>query len=139
MGKNKVVLDTNILISALGWKGNPRIIFDRVIAGEFELILSYKQLNELLRVLNYPKFKFTDEQKDRFLSILLEVATLVKTNSEIDVIKEDPSDNIILEPANEMKIDYIISGNDHLLKLKDFTRATILTPTEFLASTSKLI
>ena len=105
----------------------------------FELILSYKQISELLRVLDYPKFKFTDEQKDRFLSILLEVATLVKTNSEIDVIKEDPSDNIILEPANEMKIDYIISGNDHLLKLKDFRRATILTPTEFLASTSKLI
>ena len=118
MGKKRIILDTNILISALGWKGNPRMIFDRIIAGEFELILSYKQLNELLRVLNYPKFRFTDEQKDRFVSILLEVATLVKTESEINVIKEDPSDNIILEPANEMKIDYIVSGNDHLLNLR---------------------
>ena len=132
MGKKRIILDTNILISALGWKGNPRVIFDRVIAGEFELILSYKQLNELLRVLNYPKFKFTDEQKDRFLSVLLEVATLVKTKSEVDVIKEDPSDNVILEPANEMKIDYIISGNDHLLKVKDFKGARIVTAKEFL-------
>ena len=132
MGKKRLILDTNILISALGWKGNPRIIFDRVIAGEFELILSYKQLNELLRVLNYPKFKFTDEQKDRFLSILLEIATLVKTNSEIDVIKEDPSDNVILEPANEMKIDYIVSGNDHLLNVKEFKGARIVTPKKFL-------
>ena len=132
MGKKRIVLDTNILISALGWKGNPRVIFDRVIAGEFELILSYKQLNELLRVLNYPKFKFTDEQKDRFLSILLEVATLVKTESEVNVIKEDPSDNVILEPANEMKVDYIISGNDHLLKLKEFKGAKIITAKEFL-------
>ncbi len=132
MGKKRVILDTNILISALGWKGNPRIIFDRVIAGEFELILSYKQLNELLRVLNYPKFKFTDEQKDGFLSFLLEVATLIKTESEIDVIKEDPSDNVILEPANEMKIDYIVSGNDHLLKVKEFKGATIVTAKEFL-------
>ena len=120
------------MISALGWKGNPRIIFERVIAGEFELILSYKQLNELLRVLNYPKFKFTDEQKDRFLSILLEVATLIKTESEVDIIKEDPSDNVILEPANEMKIDYIVSGNDHLLKLKEFKGAKIVTAKEFL-------
>ena len=132
MGKKRIILDTNILISALGWKGNPRIIFERVIAGEFELILSYKQLNELLRVLDYPKFKFTDEQKDRFLSILLEVATLVKTKSDVDAIKEDPSDNIMLEPANEMKIDYIISGNDHLLKLKEFKGAKIVTAKEFL-------
>ena len=132
MGKKRIILDTNILISALGWKGNPRVIFDRVIAGEFELILSYKQLNELLRVLNYPKFKFTDEQKDRFLSILLEVATLVKTESEVDVIKEDPSDNIILEPANEMRIDYIVSGNDHLLDVKEFKGAKIVTAKDFL-------
>lgn len=132
MGKKKIILDTNILISALGWKGNPQIIFDRVIVGEFELILSYKQLNELLRVMRYPKFKFTDEQKDRFLSILLEVATLVKTKSEVDVIKEYPSDNIILEPANEMSIDYIISGNDHLLKVKEFKGAKIVTAKEFL-------
>ena len=132
MGKKRIILDTNILISAFGWKGNPRIIFDRVIAGEFELILSYKQLNELLRVLNYPKFKFTDEQKDRFLSILLEVTTLVKTKSEVDVIKEDASDNIMLEPANEMKIDYIVSGNDHLLNVKEFKGAKIVTAKEFL-------
>ncbi|MBI2656438.1 hypothetical protein HYX03_01730 [Candidatus Woesearchaeota archaeon] len=78
---------------------------------------------------------FTDEQKDRFLSILLDVATLVKTNSEVDVIKEDPSDNMILEPANEMKIDYIISGNDHLLKVKEFKDAKIVTAKEFLDRT----
>jgi putative PIN family toxin of toxin-antitoxin system len=132
MGKKRVILDTNILISALGWKGNPKTIFNKVIAGELELILSYKQLNELLRVLNYPKFKFSDEQKDRFLSVLLEVATLVKTKSEVYIIKEDPSDNVILEPANEMKIDHIVSGNEHLLKLKEFKGAKIVTAKGFL-------
>ena len=132
MGKKKVVLDTNILISALGWEGNPRAIFKKAIDKEFELILSSKQLGELLRVLNYPKFKFTDEQKERFLSILLSMAALVKTKSEIDIIKEDPDDNIILEPANEMKISYIISGNEHLLKLKEFKDAKIVTAKKFL-------
>jgi len=132
MGKKKVVLDTNVLISALGWEGNPRAIFKKAIDKEFELILSSKQLGELLRVLNYPKFKFTDEQKERFLSILLSMAALVKTKSEIDIIKEDPDDNIILEPANEMKISYIISGNEHLLKLKEFKDAKIVTAKKFL-------
>ena len=132
MGKKRVVLDTNILISALGWKGNPRIIFNKVIDGEFELVLSHKQLSELLRVLSYPKFKFSSEQKDRFLSILLGIVMLVKTKHSINVIKEDPDDNVILEPDNEMKIDYIISGDGHLLKLKEFKGTRIVTPKQFL-------
>lgn len=132
MGKKKVILDTNILISALGWKGNPRIIFDRVINGKIELIISFKQIGELLRVMEYLKFRFTEEQKNKLLSILLEVATLVMTTSKVDVIKDDPDDNLILEPANEMKIDFVISGNDHLLKLKEFKGAKIITAKEFL-------
>lgn len=132
MGKKRVVLDTNILISALGWKGNPRNIFNKAIDGEFELVLSHKQLSELLRVLSYPKFKFSSEQKDRFLSILLGIVMLVKTKHSINVIKEDPDDNVILEPANEMKIDYIISGDGHLLKLKEFKGTRIVTPKQFL-------
>lgn len=132
MGKKKVILDTNILISALGWKGNPRAIFNKVINGKIELIISFKQIGELLRVMEYPKFKFSKEQKDRFLSILLEVSTLVTTTSKLDIIKEDPDDNLILEPANEMKIDYIISGDEHLLKLKEFKGTKIVTAKQFL-------
>lgn len=132
MGKKKVILDTNILISALGWEGNPRTIFNKVLDGEIELIISFKQLNELLRVMDYLKFKFSEEQKDRFLLILLGVATLVTTTSEVDVIKEDPTDNLILEPVNVIKIDYIISGNEHLLRLKEFKGAKILSARKFL-------
>jgi len=137
MGKKKIILDTNILISALGWKGNPRIIFNKITEKKFELILPYKQLNELLRVLNYPKFKVTNEQKDRFLAILLEISTLVKTKTRVNAIKDDPDDNIILEPANEMKIDYIISGDEHLLKVKEFKSAKIVTAKEFLDKIKK--
>ena len=132
MGKKKVVLDTNILISALGWEGNERNIFNKVIERKIELILSFKQLAELLRVMEYPKFKFNGEQKDRFLSILLEVATLVTITSTVDIVKEDPDDNLILEPVNEIKIDYIISGNEHLLKLREFKGAKIITTKKFL-------
>jgi len=44
MGKKKVVLDTNVLISAFGWKGKQRIIFEKILNREFELIISQKQL-----------------------------------------------------------------------------------------------
>ena len=132
MGKKKIVLDTNILISALGWEGSSRIILSKVIDKEFELVISFKQLSELLRVMSYPKFKFTDGQKDGFLLILLKIATLTQTKTKVDVIKEDPDDNIILEPADEMKIDFIISGDEHLLMLKEFKKARIITAKEFL-------
>lgn len=132
MGK-KLVLDTNILISALGWEGNARIILQKVIDGQFELLISAKQLEELLRAMNYPKFKFTEDQKTRFISVLMEVATIVEVVHKADIIKEDPSDNMHLECALSGKADYIITGdNKHLLKLKVFEGIRIIKAREFL-------
>lgn len=132
MGKKKIVLDTNIFISALGWEGNPKKIINKVIEGKYELVISFKQFKEITRVLDYPKFGFTEEQKERFILLLNEIATIVKTKTNVDIVKDDPSDNIILEPAAEIKIDYIVSGDRHLLDLKEFKGAKIITPQQFL-------
>ena len=132
MGKEKIIIDTNLYISALGWEGKPKKILDKVIAGEYELILPIKQLGEIKRVLDYPKFGFTEEQKERFLLLLHKIATIVKTESKLDAIIRDPKDKIILEAANEMKIDYIITGDEDLLVLKEFKGAKIIKPEKFL-------
>ena len=132
MGKKKVILDTNVLISALGWRGIPRTLLRNVIEGKIELVISNKQFNELLKVLDYPKFKFASEQKKRFVSILLEIAILIETKQELTIIKDDPSDNIMLETAIEGKADYIVTGDNHLLKLKEFKGIKIVTPKQFL-------
>ena len=63
MGKTKVTLDTNILISAFGWKGKPKQVFAKALKGEVELVISDKQFDELERVLDYPKFSFTEKQR----------------------------------------------------------------------------
>ena len=131
MGK-KVVLDTNIFISALGWKGKPRQLFQKCINGELELVTSPQQISELMRVMSYPKFSFTQEEKDTFISIILEIARLVYITGKIKVIKEDPDDDAILETASLGKADYIISGDTHLLKLKEFGKVKIATANEFL-------
>jgi len=120
MGKTKATLDTNILISALGWKGNPKQVFEKIVNREVELIISEVQFNELSEVLDYPKFQFTEERKDRFKALILEVATFVKPVEKIDVIKDDPDDNIILECAVTGSVDYIVSGDPDLLDLKEF-------------------
>ncbi|MBU2633941.1 MAG: putative toxin-antitoxin system toxin component, PIN family [Nanoarchaeota archaeon] len=128
----RVVLDTNILISAFGWGGNPKQIFNEIIKGNLNLIISSKQFEELSKVLDYPKFDFSEEQKTRFKSLILEISIFVYPKEKVNIIKEDPSDNIFLETAITGKVDFIITGNNHLLKLKEFKGVKIVTPKEFL-------
>ncbi|MDP3733925.1 MAG: putative toxin-antitoxin system toxin component, PIN family [Nanoarchaeota archaeon] len=132
MGKKKVVLDTNIFISALGWDKEPRKILYRCLTGEFDLVTSTQQLQELQRVINYPKFNFSDEQKQRLMSLILETATVVEVLGIVNIIKEDVDDNIIIETAVVGNAQFIISGDQHLLKLKEFTTIKIVNPREFL-------
>lgn len=132
MGKTKVFLDTNILISALGWKGKPRVIFEKCLHGELELVTSPNQIEELKRVMDYPKFNFTEEQKARFISIILGIAVMVEIPGKVKVVEEDPDDDVMVETAIVGNADYLISGDPHLLKLKEFAKVKIVTASEFL-------
>jgi len=132
VGKRKVTLDTNILVSALGWKGNPHKILQKVVDGEFDLFMSYAQYEELAKVLDYPKFGFTEEQKTRFKTLVSRITTSIKTPIELDVVKEDPSDNRILECALAADVDFIVSGDEHLLSLETFGRIRIVSARDFL-------
>ena len=132
MGKTKVLLDTNILISALGWSGKQKVIFEKCLHGELELTTSPNQIEELKRVMNYPKFNFTEEHKATFISIIHEIATMVEISGKVKVIADDLDDNVILETAIVGNVVYLISGDPHLLKLKEFAKVKIVTASEFL-------
>jgi putative PIN family toxin of toxin-antitoxin system len=132
MGKTKVLLDTNILISALGWKGNPKTLFEQCLHGHLELVSSVQQLSELMRVMDYPKFLFTEEQKLTFLGIITTIATIVDITGKIHVIKEDPDDDIPLETAINGNVDYLVTGDPHLLKLNEYKKIKIVTAKDFL-------
>ena len=130
----KVVLDTNTIISALGWKdGNPRKVLELCIFGACNLVESINLIKEFISVISRHKFNFiTEEEKSQFLVFLLQVSNLVEPKVKFEAIKEDPKDNIVLECAVEGKVDYIISGDQHLLKLKEFKGIKIITSKEFL-------
>ena len=132
MGKTNVFLDTNILISALGWKGKPSVIFEKCLHGELELVTSPSQIEELKKVIDYPKFNFTEEQKARFISIILEIAVMVEIPGKVKVVEEDPDDNAMLETAIVGNVDYLISGDPHLLKLREYAKVKIVTASKFL-------
>ena len=127
----KIVLDTNVLVSGMLWKGNPEKIIHAWKAGKFELITSLATLAELQRVLRYPRIEMPEEMIKEWIDLLLENSTVVDPKIKVDVIKNDPPDNRFLEVALASNADYIVSGNNHLLDLHEFKGIKITTPTEF--------
>lgn len=132
MGKTKVVLDTNIIISAFGWDGKPKEIIEKIVENELEWVISQDQFEELSKVLDYEKFNFSEEQKEKIKAIVLSISTLVYPKIRLDIVKEDKEDNRILDCAIEGNADYIITGDSHLLKLKEFKGIKILKINDFL-------
>lgn len=138
MNKCKIVLDTNVLVSALGWEGIPGSIFEACVKGSFTLLLSPAIFDELKTILARHKFDFIpDEEKAIFLSLLTEIAEVTSPQARLDVIPSDPTDNRILECALSANADYIVSGDKHLLSLKNFNGIKIVSPSSFLPRLSR--
>jgi uncharacterized protein len=128
----RIVLDTNVFISALGWKGWEHKIFGECLNGAFTLCISKEILQELTKVLNYPKFRFTLEEKIEYIEIITEVAIIVEPKERIDIINAHPPDNKFLECAQESGALFIITGDEHLLNLKEYKGIRILRAPELL-------
>ena len=85
-----------------------------------------------MRVLDYPKFDFSEGEKKRVKMLILKTAIFVKPSVRVNAAKIDPDDNIILEAALEGKVDYIITGDRALCVLDGFNGIRICTPSKFL-------
>ena len=82
-------------------------------------------------MLSYHKFHFNQDEIDEFLSIIIEAAEIVEPEIIIDLISQDSSDNRILECAITADCEYVISGDKHLLEIKEFESIKILSPDKF--------
>jgi uncharacterized protein len=129
----RAVLDTNVIVSGLGWPGPPATILDSALDGQLVLLTSPPLLAELRRVLGYPKLAKVIKEAPQ-LADLVEASSTVVLPSRILGVISDESDNRVLEAAVEGAADYIVSGDDDLLGLRSFQRITIMTPAEFLTA-----
>ena len=128
----KVVLDTNVFISALFWKGAPYQIFKRILEGAILNFVSPQILEELKERL-LDKFKLPPEKVKEFLEIIVFSSQIVYPKKKLNIVKKDPEDNKILECALEAKASFIISGDKHLLEIKEYKGIKIVTPREFIS------
>lgn len=126
----KILLDTNVIISALVFGGKPREILNRVQRLEIQAITSPQLLSELSEVLT-KKFGFSKEKIQLAEGLIKKYFKQIYPSQEFDIVK-DKDDNRVLEAAVEGECKVIITGDKDLLKLKSFQDIEIVTPEEFL-------
>ena len=127
----RTVLDTNIIISsALG--GALVLILERWDQGKFTVIVTSDILREYFEVLNRPKFKLKQETIDKITRYIYQFSEFVIREERIQLIEADPADDKFLEAATAGKVDFIVSGDSHLLELKEFRSIPILSGREFI-------
>ena len=128
----KIVLDTNVLISAILFGGKRRQILEKAIRGEIRLCLSEPILEELKGVLQRSKFDYSPETIQFILTELMGIADFVNPSETLNVVLEDPEDNRILECAVEAEANCVISGDFRLLKLSRYRNIEVLNVAAFL-------
>ena len=129
----RVVLDTNVLLSALAFPGSkPDQVLQRIRQGEVALFLSAFILAELERILR-DTFRFTTRQTDERVAVIRRMATLVEPTDRIALVVAKDDDNRILECAVAAHADYLLTGDkEHLLPLRSIGATQIVTPAAFL-------
>ena len=128
----RIVLDTNVLVSAIVFGGNPRRVIESILEGSVHLTLSREILDELEGMLCRKKFGMSPQIARNISNELVSICDIVAPERRATVMTSDPYDNMVLECAAEAKADYIISGDTHLLDLCEFEGIKIVNPAQFL-------
>lgn len=128
-----VVIDTNVVVSGLLFKGVPGRI---VSLWQQRIITPYVTpdiTNEYIRVLAYPKFQLSRREIEYLIyrEILPYFETVIPS-SDRQIVSDDPADDMFIHCALAGSIETIISGDSHLLDLGTYGSICILHPADFL-------
>jgi uncharacterized protein len=135
----KVVLDTNIVVSALLKPDSlPEFVISLILEKKMTLCLSEPIFTEYQEVLARKKFiSLNPKRVAQFLTRLKSQAKWFIPKISVDIIETDPEDNKFLECAQEAKADFLITGNTKHFPFPKFARTRIVSPSEFLAAVAK--
>ncbi|MHB8296785.1 MAG: putative toxin-antitoxin system toxin component, PIN family [Acidimicrobiales bacterium] len=125
------MLDTNTLVSGLGWSGPPSVIVDAVLAGELLMVSSPPLLDELERVLAYPKLAAVFPDPAGIVGRVRAAAEMIEPGFTLAVVADEP-DNRVLEAAVEARSDAVVTGDAGLLNLEAYDGIPIMSAMRFL-------
>jgi putative PIN family toxin of toxin-antitoxin system len=127
----KVVFDTNIFISAFVIPGGKaEAAYSHAMRKEFTLYSSVAILTETAQKLR-EKFGWQQDKITSLLKAISKVATVIRTEPHLHLLADEP-DNRVLECAEAVAADFVVTGDKHLLFLKHFQNSTILKLPDFL-------
>jgi len=127
--KRRVVIDTNIFISAFIWGGNSKKVVNFWLEEKFILVISPFLLTEILLILR--RFNFSSVEIKKLRRVLESHTLRVFPKQQINLCR-DPKDNMVLTTCRASRADYLVTGDKDLLSLKKFKSTLIFTPREFL-------
>lgn len=129
----RVVLDSNIYISALISGGLPLLLIQKLTEdAESQIFFSEAIFDETTHVLR-DKFKWPEDDIQEAEALITGSGQRVVPSQTADVVRDDPSDNRILECALEAGAEYVITGDRHLLRLGRYGNARVAKVAEFLS------
>jgi len=127
----KVVIDTNILVSAAIRDGIPEIVIQFIVGRpEFEWIVSQEIMTEYIEVLQRRKLKLTEEVQQEWIDLLQTVTKLIEVNIEVD-FPRDRKDAKFLACAIAANIDFLITGDQDFEDVQILENTTILSVRDF--------
>jgi putative PIN family toxin of toxin-antitoxin system len=130
----RAVIDTNVLIAALLWRGPPHALLEQLRAGTMTLVSSPALLAELAEVIGRAKFDAilvqSNTSRERALAEVRQLADVVEPLPLAHPVCRDPDDDHVLALALAAKAELIVSGDNDLLSMKSFENIAIVAPAE---------
>jgi putative PIN family toxin of toxin-antitoxin system len=133
---SRIVADTNVYISALNFAGTADEVLALGRAGAIEVFISPPILEEIETVL-VRKFRWAAPRVREAVRTIRRFGVVVNPGELLNVVQEDEADNRILECALAAEADTIVTGDQHLLKLRRFRDILIASPRQFLDAATR--
>ena len=109
-----------------------------VVEGKIQLVSSVEIIQEFSEVIARPKFHLNKEEHQLFTNFVIRLSTIIATKSKFKVVAKDPDDDMVVISAFDGKAQFIVSGDPHLLNLKEVLGIKILTANQMLKLLGKI-
>ena len=127
-----VVFDTNVLLSSTLWDGSvAQKLLQKMILSDVDIFSSSEILEEYQKILRRD-FDYTEEKINKIMIVISAFLKIVEPKEKVDAVKDDPDDNKVIECALASGSEYILTYDNHLLKLNEFRGIKIIKPEELL-------
>jgi uncharacterized protein len=130
--KPRIVIDTNVFVSAIVFGGTPRRIVELITQKHIRPVISEELLTELRRII-HTKFPRHSPVLQSYEAQIRHYSIAVPLGTHTVNVCRDPDDNKILETAYLGNCHFLVTGDKDLLELDSYQNIQIITPTDFVA------